>query len=343
MATIIDKLNFFRYSKDDFLFFLSKISIKCDDKLNELIKIINTNIKLSTGNNSPFNKSNHNKHSYNKKKSNKINIKLGNSKGWRMKKTKFIPQNLTKLEKKQNEINALLNKLSPKNYDSIESKILLFFSEKDEEINIESLINYIIDSIFLKAVMQPIYCPHYVKLLKKMTELFENTIELIKKRCVEFKTIIKASSDTTITEIQPDELSDTSTNIVEKSEAEKKTEKEKYDLFCKANKEKRFKEGYSQFVGELYNKQMITIETLEDNISHFVHTLELESHIDCKHTNVEDLLICISKLITTVVNRQNKILVTNFFKRIEVIKENPELQKRLRFKIMDLGDYLKKH
>ena len=71
--------------------------------------------------------------------------------------------------------------------------------------------------------MQPIYCPYYVKFVKLLDEKF--SIGHIENRCNQYKEIVKDE------DINVDNMSD----------------KEKYDLFCKENKEKIFKNGYSQF------------------------------------------------------------------------------------------------
>ena len=348
MTSIIDQLKLHRYSKDDFLNEKENIELKCSDSLNALLKIIETNIKMSGGNNSPFTNT-HNGHGkttygggkkYNNSKHNNakiINLNIKPSDSWRITKTKIIPKNISEIDKKQNEINSLLNKLSPKNYEKIAAKILTYYkdSEKenistdkqmttteDDEINHSSLIDLTIDTIFLKAVLQPIYCPYYVKFLKTIDEKY-NKFHIINKKCIEFKNIVKP----------PEVLDETKEMSL--------SEKDKYDLFCKANKEKKYKEGYSQFIGELFNKVMINMYTLEENLSNFVDTLEMSSKEDASTTNVEDLLICICKIIYTVYNKKckkNKEMIHKYIKRISIIKNYPGLPKRLQFKIMDLVD-----
>ena len=74
------------------------------------------------------------------------------------------------LEKNKNEINALLNKLSPKNFEKIVPRIQEYYKKDDER---DFLLESTIDNIFLKAVMQPVYCPYYVKLLKIMNKAYK--------------------------------------------------------------------------------------------------------------------------------------------------------------------------
>tara|TARA_B110001469_G_scaffold127369_2_gene147985 strand:+ start:3025 stop:4068 length:1044 start_codon:yes stop_codon:yes gene_type:complete len=345
MTNIITQLNIIKYSKEDFLIEKSKLELTCSESLTNLLKIIETNIKMSGGNNSPFTNT-HNKTSYGGKKHTNskhnikhINLNIKPSDSWRITKTKIIPTNISEIDKKQNEINSLLNKLSPKNYEKIVGKILDYYKDSEtdnidntsksvkdtdnkSQIPSPSLIDLTINTIFLKAVLQPVYCPYYVKFLKTIDEKY-NKFHIINQKCIEFKNIVK-----------PPKLLDESKSI-------SLSEKEQYDLFCKANKEKKYKEGYSQFIGELFNKVMIKMSTLEENLYNFVEALESSSKEDAKSANVEDLLICICKIIYTVYNKKckdNKDMIHKYIKRINVIKTNPDLPKRLQFKIMDLVD-----
>ena len=315
MTSILHQLNFIRYSKDDFMKEKEQLNLVMSSELDGVLKIIQNNIKKSGGSNSPFqnvaygHKNSNYKHYKNNDKDNSP------SKSWRITKTRLVKENLSAVEKSKNEINSLLNKLSPKNFESIINNILKYYNE---ETTREELLNNTIDNIFMKAVMQPVYCPYYVKFLKIIDEKYQK-IQIINQKCIEFKSIIK-----------PPE---------ENSELLTLTEKEKYDLFCKANKEKKYKEGYSQFIGELFNNSMINNSTLEQNISLFVEYLESSSIEDAKSQVVEDLLICICKLFDTVSNKEKNI-IQSYSKRVLNVKEQSNLPKRLKFKLMDLNDLL---
>jgi len=327
MTSILDQLNFIRYSKEEFLKYRTSNAPVINVEIENVLKIIQGNIKKSGGNNSPFQSStsygHHKNNSYSNKGANKGGYKNTDnspSKSWRLTKTKLIAENISELEKKQNEINSLLNKMSPKNFDNIIYKIEEYY--KDVKLK-QELVNSTIDNIFLKAVLQPVYCPWYVKFLKKLNNEFDK-IEIINIKCIEFKTIIKP----------PVENIDNVEMTV--------SEKEKYDLFCKANKEKKYKEGYSQFIGELFNNKMINELTLEENLSFFVDNLESSAIEDAASTYVEDLLICICKLFDTVSKTDTNKIISPYCSRVILIKNNKTLPRRLQFKLMDLYDLLVK-
>lgn len=319
--SIINQLNLLKYSKKEFLEEKNQYTLNCSDNLSELLIIIKNNIKKSGGNNSPFG----NKYNSNYRKTEKYSNdkNKSTSKSWRLTKTKIISSDLSEKDKKQNEINSLLNKLSPKNYNNITKKIVEFYSNDTYK---SELINNTIDNIFLKAVMQPVYCPYYVKFLKVINDNY-NKHEIINKKCIEFKEIIN-----------PEHLKDKMSD--KKIDEKQLSEQDKYDLFCKSNKEKTYKEGYSQFIGELYNKKIINDTTLDDNISYFVDTLEKSSLDNAKSSNVEDLLICICKMFITVYKTDTQKILNTYCNRIYEIKKNKDLPKRLQFKIMDLKDAL---
>ena len=326
MTSILEQLNFIRYSKDDFLKYRTLNQPALSEEVSAVLKIIQNNIKKSGGSNSPFQNSSYGGHKNNN--SGKSNYKSNNnnsspSKSWRLTKTKLVADNLSAFEKNINEINSLLNKLSPKNFEDITKKIIDYYKEDDFK---NDLIIKTIDNIFLKAVMQPVYCPWYVKFLKQIDEKYSK-IEIINKKCIEFKGIIKQQEE-------KDENAQKKMSL---------SEKEKYDLFCKANKEKKYKEGYSQFIGELFNNKMINDSTLEQNVSFFVENLEVSSAENAKSLYVEDLLICICKLFDTVSKNDKNKIITPYCNRVILIKDNKLLPKRLQFKLMDLKDLLIKN
>lgn len=342
MTNVLEQLNFIKYTKEDFLKVKSTSTLVLSKQLEVVLTDIENNIKKSGGSNSPFQNTNGHKkghfnyksHKYSKGNShsssstgsscgpsNKSNYGNGTTaKSWRITKTRIIKADISELDKHKHEINALLNKLSPKNFTNITNKIIKYYISEDSKINNE-LVDSTINNIFLKAVIQPVYCPYYVKFLNMINKEY-NKIELINQKCIEYKSIIKPK--------------------IEDSEKMELNDKEKYDLFCKANKEKKYKEGYSQFIGELFNNKMISKDTLDQNIDFFVKNLEESSLEDAKSNYVEDLLICICKLFDTVTNTKEKNVIKEYCGRVLNIKQHKELPKRLKFKIMDLGDLMKK-
>jgi hypothetical protein len=310
MESILSQLNFLKYSKDEFYNYKDEVDIQLLDVLNQKLTLIRD--KISNNSKSTI----HNSFE-------KIDKKSKFSKSWRISKTIFKKKDIGLCEQYNNEINSLLNKLSPKNFDKIKDSILDYYDKDDVTIEIlKELIISTINNIFSKAIMQPFYCPFYVKLLKILDDKFE-TNDIIDTKCNEFKDVINNSNK--------------KSNDPGKNNDKKTNEQKQYDDFCDEVKNKKTKEGYSQFIGELYNNSMIKYNTLEVNINIFFEVLEKEIENDSKSDTVEYLIICLCKLFLTIsvkLDKPNSRIILGKFKNIQ----KHDLLKRLRFKIMDITD-----
>jgi hypothetical protein len=238
------------------------------------------------------------------------------AKNWRAEKPTFIKvQKKTIKEIIEGDINVELNKLSPKNYKEITNKILTNFIVKYEGEKRQSILSSTLDNLFMKAVTQSIFCPYYVLFLKIF---IENKIELqdvIKEKCDKFKNIL----------VELD---------VNESTRVKTVTDENYDDFCKDLKQKNFKLGFSQFVGELYNNQLIspiifleTIDIIIENINNFI-----SKEGDMKSEFIEDNVICLCKIIETL---KDKFVIETYTEKLNLIKKQKGLPKRLGFALMD--------
>ena len=218
-----------------------------------------------------------------------------------------------KCDEIKKNVNGNLNKLSNQNYDKIWGNIKSIYLENKDDFD---FIDYV-ESIFDKATMQPIYCPIYVKLCNDMIiqlkelSLDEEFTNLIKDKCNNFKTMIEE-----INKSKDDEL-----NVND------------YDDFCRKNKQKIYKKGFSQFIGELYKSEFLDLKFLEDYVKALVdntyNTLEAED------INVENNIICLQQLINTCFNYR-ELQGKSLFENIKLIKDHKILPKKLKFKIMDI-------
>lgn len=235
---------------------------------------------------------------------------------WRINKT-IIKKNInTKIDKQVYEINSLLNKLSPKNYDNIIKQIFVYFNVETDCIN--DLLKPIIDNIFLKAVSQPIYCPLYVRFIKLIDSKF-NINMLLKNKCLDYKKILEVQD--------------------KQKTKENLSEQELYDKFCEENTNKIFKTGYSQFIGELYNNNLIDDTVIVDNIMFFVNNFKIVIN-NGDMDMIENIIICLFKLITTT---YTNLKLTSFSVNdniTNIYNNKSGLCKRLQFKIDDIKDFL---
>ena len=225
-----------------------------------------------------------------------------NSNFWRKVKPSLIPKDITEEEKLKNNITCLLNKLSPTNFENISKKIIDIIDTD------YSIIEHCVNEIFLKAVYQPVYCPYYVKMLLKFSEKHYEIDSILAEMCEKF------------------------TNIINNSNS-KKNNNETYDEFCDSNKIKQYKIGYSQFIGELYNKQLIVYEIIEIFIEELIDNIFTLYKENIEDFNIENNINSLCKLIRTCYDK-NKDIMKNKDRYNKIYELN--LCKKLKFKIQDI-------
>ena len=314
------------YSYDEFIKYNTNtdINLNLQEKLDSLILLINNNLDIYKKKDkyNTFNKSNRNNRNNKNNKNIIINTNTNNN-TWRIKKTVFKKEIVLQTEKYESNINSLLNKLAPLNFETISKKIQSEFTNliNDSELDknqIELCITNIINNIFSKAVMQIIYCPYYVKLINILNNDYD-IFNLINLKCKEYKNLILQQ-----TYNKNEELS----------------ANQKYDEFCKEVKNKVFKEGYSQFIGELFNNNIVTNDIIIEYIVFFIGNLEtiFESDINDINDIIDDIeynIICCIKLLETAKIDYNSIkdYLTRFFNI-----STKKIPKRLKFKLLDIKD-----
>lgn len=206
-------------------------------------------------------------------------------------------------------INSNLNKISPKNFTKIAENIIELINKNPKVLSLA------IENIFKKAVNQPIYCEYYVKLFTIFIDRGFEIQNLINEKCLLFTQLLEYRLSS------PDKANFD------------------YDEFCKTIKEKQYKNGFSQFVGELANYSLIDISIIHDNISIFIKNLDEKIKEDPKNDFIEDNILCLNKILITckdkLDNKDELLQKLDFFKDSGIII-------RLKFKLMDLIDELKK-
>ena len=343
MDTVLHQLNFLKFSKEDFFKFKTENDneIILLDSIEQKLKLIRQ--KISKNSKSSIQNS-----------FEKIDKKSKFAKSWRMSVTVIKKKDLTLLEQFCNDINSNLNKLSPVNFDKISENIIKILENENNGSEIlKELIFFTINNIFKKAVFQPIYCPHYVKLLNILDKKFLIR-DLIDKKCSEYKNVTSKDNSNSERNTESNIESNTESNIESNTESNSKSspkpksfseslkkninkEQIKYDDFCKEIKDKKFMEGYSQFIGELYKNSMIKYVTMDASINMFFDNLYDEIEKDSKSNEVEYLIICLTKLYTTI---QNNIRFNNREQIIDkfLYIQKKDIIKRLKFKLMDITD-----
>lgn len=229
---------------------------------------------------------------------------------WRVSRKPIRTPPKNKEEEIKNSINSFLNKLSPKNYNNISEQIRDLL-----KTNID-LLEYTVDNIFQKAVYQPTYCKNYVNLLTLFNESDLDINYLINQKCNIYNSMLE------------EEVIDLSNQDIN------------YDEFCENIKNKSYKVGFSQFIGELFNRDMISDIFIKRNISQQINkTKDILKEENMNETNLENNIICVCTLINIVKDILNK---EELLEDVCELQINKKIIPRLRFKLLDLADSLKK-
>lgn len=213
------------------------------------------------------------------------------------------------------ELNGNMNKLSNKNSEKIFLSIIKLYSENFEIFDYD----YFVDNLFDKAVLQPIYCPIYVKLIILVKDKFdelnnesENVIlKLVKNKCEKFKNMIN-------------EFVNVNDDVLDVNN---------YDDFCDKNKQKLYKKGFSQFIGELYKNDFVDCQYIIEYIDGLINNIKY--NLDNSNTNIENSSICLCQLISTSLSKK-EFLNSDSFDSIKEIIQHKFLSKKLKFKFLDL-------
>ena len=207
-----------------------------------------------------------------------------------------------------------LNKLSNQNFDKILKKV-------QDILKIHSMfVDYCIEHIFIMATAQSIFCELYVKFIKTLQNDFTHIEAILNKKCEGFIPMLN--------EFKNQEENDGYLNNVTQ---------ENYDKFCEGVKKKNFKKGFTQFTCCLVKNELISKQYLRNNIEAIKQNLEVSLQ-DPKSSYTEDNIMCLVETFTQYM----QIITQGDKEFLDMIKKTKGLPSRLKFKIMDLQDLLKK-
>ena len=172
--------------------------------------------------------------------------------------------------------------------------------------------------MFTKAVSQPGFCDCYVKLYKDLISLEDESNDclvsnLISGKCDSYLDIFKS-------EIKEEDLD-----------------------FYEANKQKDYVKGYSQFIGELHNNQVIGInkiklfiESILKNVDTYKNNMEMNNNTEEYINSLYIIIRCIGDKTYEI---ENYVEIQNKF---EKYSKDSQLTSKGKFKFMDICDLLKK-
>lgn len=216
-------------------------------------------------------------------------------------------------------IRSKLNKFSHNNYDGVKSFLEQIMTSGETEFLTEFM-----DLLFTKAASEGVYCELYSKLLSELSEKFPFLKTEISNIYNNYIAIFQEARDI------PDQETDD------------------YKKFLDAQEKKKYRQGYSHFLAEIYNKNLLPSNSMELTVSLILDSLaKLET--DTSNTLlVEEYLVSLSKIITTINVAKTAPLPPFLVNMLFALKTTLEKPKELtpgytlksRFKLMDIIEVL---
>jgi len=218
------------------------------------------------------------------------------------------------------KVNVLLNKISPHSVEKITDGVLL------ELKFYPHLTNLVTESILEKAILQSTYCTHYVDLIIQLIKVHD-VKHIMGKLLIQFK-------EKYITNEYLDKSEEDKDSIPEKSA------QEKYDEFCKKNKQKDYLMGYAILIVELYNKGLIHLNYINMIINILLNKMYYtkDEALDDAETLelIEMNVYCLHKIFANIKIKRD---LKSFIKKIDLLLKQKKYKPKLKFKLMDIKDF----
>lgn len=216
-----------------------------------------------------------------------------------------------------------LNKFSATTYDEIKEFLYQILGSNDNSSTNE-FVKEFMNLVFKKAASEEIFCPLYAKLLGDISSSFPIILDEMNKLFENYLEIFQES----------DEIKE-----------------ENYELFLEKNKEKKYRQGYSQFLAELTSLRILSEEKLIKIFK--IISEQIETQGKCENNIILneqyiDCLLRISKVLRKktepfFVNIRSKLykIVNDTYNNIDSNKNvYKSLSQKSKFLLMDILDYL---
>lgn len=217
-----------------------------------------------------------------------------------------------------------LNKFSADTYDDIRNFLfqIIGSDDKDTDTNIQEFVKDFMALVFKKAVSEEIFCPLYAKLLGEIAGKYPIIL---------------------------DEMNKLHENYLEVFEECDEGAEKDYETFVAKNREKKYRQGYSQFLAELTSLRILGVDKITLIFDKIFEQIILQGKAEGKSTLIEqyiDCLLRISKVLRKkeefYVNIRNTLLTVVNNSLSEMKKsEYKSMSSKSKFLLMDIQDHLK--
>lgn len=216
-----------------------------------------------------------------------------------------------------------LNKFSVSTYDEIKEFLFQILGSSDNS-SANEFVKEFMNLVFKKAASEEIFCPLYAKLLGDISSSFPIILDEMNKLFENYLEIFEECDETKV---------------------------ENYDLFLIKNREKKYRQGYSQFLAELTSFRILSEDKLIKIFKIISEQIELQGKSDNKITLNEQYIDCLLRITKVLrnktepffVNIRSKLynIVNNTYNTIDNNKNiYKSLSPKSKFLLMDILDYL---
>ncbi|XP_004514194.1 eukaryotic translation initiation factor 4G-like isoform X2 [Cicer arietinum] len=224
-------------------------------------------------------------------------------------------------EAKQRQLKAILNKLTPQNFDRL--------FEQVKTVNIDNAVTLtgVISQIFEKALTEPTFCEMYANfcshLASELPDLSEGNEKITFKRLL----LNKCQEEFERGEREQEEANKVDEGEVKQSDEEREQRK---------TKARRRMLGNIRLIGELYKKKMLTERIMHECIKKLLGQVQ-----DPDEEDVEALCKLMSTIGDMIDHPKAKEHMDVYFERLKILSNNMNLSSRLRFMLKDVIDLRK--
>jgi translation initiation factor 4G len=222
--------------------------------------------------------------------------------------------NVDSMESYQRNVQSLMNKISPENFESITEKLTATIATAMENLpDPMKFLTNVVETIFEKAVREFRYAESYSQLCVSLSQ------KLPQQDGADFKKLLLNKCQEEF-ETQPREPPSSDTSVLELEDIRSR--------LAERNN------GVPQFIGALFLHGLIS----EKIIHYCLRTLLTLQEPDL--TKFASLLTLIGK---TLDHPKAKILMDAYFVKIETLSQNKAISMRVRFKLIDVVELRRNH
>jgi hypothetical protein len=224
-----------------------------------------------------------------------------------------------------NIILSKLNKFSAATYDDIREFLYQILGSGEPDL--AELIRDFMMLVFRKAASEETYCPLYAKLLAEISSRYTVILEEMEKLQANYLEIFDD-----VVEIEGEET-------------------QGHEQLVAKNKEKMYRQGYSQFLAELATLEVVRLENLEQTFKKLLTLIRQYGVEEDKRSLLEEYADCLLRMSKTLKKKPGPFFVSARARLREVSAEHltalidqkdtyTSLTGKARFNLMDVRDNL---